>query len=250
MPDLSNSSCGSGGKQCLEPGLELFGAGEEFELYGDGPKRLIPQSVGIELHQVFVGAQDGSHVECVGPLAERLQIGRSVVVVIGELAHGDYPAAAGEDRVSEGGRVADAAEERDGLVAQGFEGLGAAACREEFAGRVADFGPAGLWCVVKRRLADASTIVGRGHVGTGEDDHAGASELVDGFAEHSSGEEVSEAERGGGVEEHDIEVSGNTAVLEGVVEDEHLGVVIVDGRSSGGNPIGILQMGYVGEVVL
>ena len=61
-------------------------------------------------------------------------------------------------------------------------------------------------------------------------------------------EEPAQAERIEGVEHHEVEVAGQAAVLEAVVEDDQLGFQLVHGDPGERDAIGILEMRDVGEV--
>ena len=56
----------------------------------------------------------------------------------------------------------------------------------------------------------------------GEHDHVGAFEVEGGLAPGPAGEDAGDAEGLGGVDEHDVEIAREAAVLEAIIEDEHI----------------------------
>ena len=99
-----------------------------------------------------------------------------------------------------------------------------------------------------RRIAGARRLVDQ--VGPREDDHAGPPQRADRLAEQPAGEEPAQAERVEGVEQDEVEVARQPAMLEAVVEDEQLGLQLLDGDRAPGDPVRVLEVGDVGQVLL
>src|SRR5215207_9180057 len=60
---------------------------------------------------------------------------------------------------------------------------------------------------------------------------------------------MAEAPGVGGVKEYDVEVAGQPAVLEPVVENEHLALALLDSSGGEGDAIRPLEVRHVGEVL-
>ena len=69
----------------------------------------------------------------------------------------------------------------------------------------------------------------------------------DRFAERTSREDVLKTEWLQGIQQHDIEIAGDAAMLKGVVEHQHPAAKSVDGSPGGGEPIGILHVRHAGQ---
>ena len=90
-----------------------------------------------------------------------------------------------------------------------------------------------------RRLVD--------QVGPREHDHPGPPERPDRLAEQAPREDPAQAERVEGVEQDDVEVAGEPAVLEPVVEDQHLALQLLDRDPGQVDPVGPWRWGTSGR---
>ena len=79
-------------------------------------------------------------------------------------------------------------------------------------------------------------------VGPREDYQAGPAERSGRLAQEPAGEETAEAEGVGGVEQDDVQVAREPAVLEAVVEDEELRVKLLDRDPGDPDPVGVLEV--------
>ena len=59
-----------------------------------------------------------------------------------------------------------------------------------------------------------------------------------------------EAERLQGVQQHDVQIAVDAAVLEGVVQHDQLALELLDRQPGGRHAVGILQMRHVGQLLL
>jgi hypothetical protein len=101
-----------------------------------------------------------------------------------------------------------------------------------------------------RRAANAFPF-GRGHeVGPGENDKVRAPEGPNRFSQKSTGKQSPATEGIQGINQDDVEVAGKPPVLESVVEDQNLGVELLDRDSREHHAIRSGQVRTVGQIVL
>ena len=87
-------------------------------------------------------------------------------------------------------------------------------------------------------------------IGPRQDDHVGAAERTDRFAQQATRKKMPQTKRLEGIEQHHVDVACQPAMLKTVVEHDQLALELVGGDAGQGHAIGILQMGHVGQVFL
>jgi hypothetical protein len=110
-----------------------------------------------------------------------------------------------------------------------------------------EFAPASVW----RKVGNSATN-GFAHrsgycIGAAEAYDLRSTQSGERFAKRTSREDVIEAEGFESVEEYDIEIASQTAMLEAVVENKKVGFELVDCVSSTGDAIAVLDVRYVGQ---
>src|SRR3954468_20827665 len=109
-----------------------------------------------------------------------------------------------------------------------------------------ELAPGGLWREFGDSLSDRRALGGRDCIGATQTDSMCAGEAGEWLAQRAAGEDVVEAERLQRVEQNDVEVTREAAVLEAIVEDNHVRIVITDSVISGRDPIAILDVRHAG----
>ena len=71
----------------------------------------------------------------------------------------------------------------------------------------------------------------------------------DRLAQRAPGKNVIKAKRLHGVEQHDVQIASDPAVLKGVVQEDELAIQLFHGRTSCSHPIGILPLRHVGQLL-
>ena len=69
------------------------------------------------------------------------------------------------------------------------------------------------------------------------------------LAQQAARQQVAVAPRGRRVDQHEVEVAAQPAVLKAVVEDEHFAFQLLDGGAGQGDAVGPLQVRHVGQVL-
>eukprot|EP00913_Durusdinium_trenchii_P035228 g32958.t1 len=93
-------------------------------------------------------------------------------------------------------------------------------------------------------------LVGGALIGPGEHDQIGAAQAGKGFTKQPARQQPAVTERIERVDQDDVEIAGQSAVLETVVENEHLGIEFVGRVVRRADAIGVLQMRHAGAEVL
>ena len=70
---------------------------------------------------------------------------------------------------------------------------------------------------------------------------------IDRLPQRAAGQDVVEAKRLAGVEQHDVEIPGEPPMLEAVVQQQQLRRQFLDGDRRRRDPVGILQVRHVGQ---
>jgi hypothetical protein len=199
-------------------GLEGEGEGEAVDGRGVGGVK-----EGGDFDPVFFGREEEVGTVLFGGGEDVFEVGAGVGVVVGEPVGGGEVAGECAELLFEGVGVADAGEGGEFLVGEvGEVGEGVGFVRRSAEGRVGGGGvvDGSLLVVAVDRGGDFFELVGCGEVGAGEEDGVGSFEAREGLAEEASGEYAAVTEGVGGVDEDEVEVAGEPAVLEAVVEDE------------------------------
>ena len=89
--------------------------------------------------------------------------------------------------------------------------------------------------------------LGRHQVGPGEADDAGPAQAGRRLSQRAAGKDVAVAQWFEGVEQADIQIAGDAAVLEGVVQHEGLAAEPCDRLPGPGDAVAVLHVGHVGE---
>src|SRR4051794_40824610 len=110
-----------------------------------------------------------------------------------------------------------------------------------------ELAPGGLWREFGDSLSDRRALGGRDCVGATQTDSMCAGEAGEWLAQRAAGEDVIEAERLERVEENDVEVTREAAVLEAIVENNRTRIAVMDSFFSGGDPIAILDVRHAGQ---
>src|SRR4051794_32891544 len=105
-----------------------------------------------------------------------------------------------------------------------------------------ELAPSGLRREFGDSVLDRGALPGRDCVGSAQANSVCAGEAGEWLAECAAGKDVIEAERLERVEENDIEVASEAAVLEAIIEDDHLRIVFTDGIVGRGDPIAVLDV--------
>ncbi len=84
-------------------------------------------------------------------------------------------------------------------------------------------------------------------VGPGEDNHLGSRKTGQRLAERAAGKDVIEAKWLQGVDQHDVQIAREPAVLKSVVQQNRLGPVPLDRLPGGRHAVPILQMRHLGQ---
>ena len=93
--------------------------------------------------------------------------------------------------------------------------------------------------------------LGRIHgIGAGQPDHLGAGESCERLAQQPARQHMSIAKRFERIDQHDIEIPVDPAVLEGIVEHNRLAPQLADGGPGRGHAIGVLEMRHLGQATL
>ena len=98
----------------------------------------------------------------------------------------------------------------------------------------------------RKLVAQPGQIIRGNRVGAGDQDNTSPTEGRDRFPEQTPRKQVPKAERVGGVNEDDIEIAGESAVLETVIKHERFRPPFLDRVRGTGDAIYLLMMGYVG----
>jgi hypothetical protein len=109
----------------------------------------------------------------------------------------------------------------------------------------ARFQPQSVWREPLDAFTDRVPHFGAEQVGAGEYDHVSARQVRERLAEQAAGQQSFAAERVEAVEQHDVEVAMEAAMLEGVVEQDELRAMLVDRLLGGGMAIAVLEMGNI-----
>src|SRR5438045_838086 len=149
-------------------------------------------------------------------------------MMIVEFTEFEHVGATALECVAKTGRIADAAKGRHPQPMQSIKWLLDAVGRHESAWGVSDFQPQGPGRVSLDFVANGPSSLGIEQVGTREGDDVRSRQTADGLAERAAGKDVTEAKRLQGVDQHDVEIAGNAAVLEGVVQNDQLALELVD----------------------
>jgi len=170
--------------------------------------------------------------------------------MIGKLLPCTQPATAAQQGTSKSLWVADAAKGRRRLLGQTIERLFSALEIDQYRGCLCGLHLNCLRRVVSRAPHYRPALVERDHVRAIQHHHVGPAQGVERLAQQAAGKHMAVAERLQGVEHHQIQVPGEPAVLETVVEQNQFRLQLVDGQLRGSHPIGILQVRHIGQAAL
>ena len=168
-------------------------------------------------------------------------------MMVGELAEPGKLAAALFERVAKAGRIADAAKRRHGLIPYPVERRLFAIGRHERPRRVNRLGTNGLGGMMADRLPNRLALVGFEQVGPAEDHGVCPAKPFDWLAQRAARKHAAETERLQGVEQDDVAIAGEPAMLKAVVEHDRLAAKPGDGFAGGCDAIGIFKMRHVGQ---
>ncbi len=102
------------------------------------------------------------------------------------------------------------------------------------------------WRMVGHRAARR----GIEQIGAGEDHHVGPPQPFDRFPQPSPRKHVAEPERLQGIQEHDVQIAAEAAMLKTVVQHDQVRSEGGNGLPCGGHAVGVLQVRHVGERLL
>ena len=170
---------------------------------------------GLQVENILLGADQRSGAQIAGAGFNGECVGLRVAMMVAEEFVADNLETPAAEIGQEGRRIADAAKGEEILLPQGCQ-IGGRIARGKMHGVQMRIGIED-WRV--RILANGSFDCGRA-LGAGDDQNAGASQSRAGLTQAASGQEVASTERIGGVDEDDVNVAGEAAVLETVIEDE------------------------------
>ena len=180
---------------------------------------------------------------------QRGQVAGSVGMVVGELAKPGHPIAATGQGMAKAGRVADAAKRGHRPVMERFAAAPSPPVEESNArGRAASF-PARPPAGQVGQFAGGVPARRRGSRQSARDKAIRSARRSPStrLAERAAGKDMAEAERLQGVQQDDVQVAGDAAVLEGVVQDDRPALELADRLPGRRHAIGILQVGDAGQ---
>ncbi len=222
----------------------MVGPRAEFDALVDAPEWDAAQVVELQFDEVFAGGADRVQAFAASPVAEIADIVAGVTVMVGELANDRC----GDSQILQGSAerlgVADGGDGADTWAEGGRRGLPAPV--DELVGDERDFGDGEVGCEAGDFGAQTGKLVGRDEVGPGDEREVGATQTGAWFAEQAPGEQMPVAPGVERVDQDEIEVPGEAAVLEAIVEDQQLRGEFFAGNAGGGDAVGVLQMGDIG----
>lgn len=233
--------------QVAQFGEEALPAEGEGVLDGDDPERRIGGPCGVmeqrlELDPVFVGGDHGGGAGSLGGMADALQVGLGVAVVVGPGERFAGLEAKFGTGAQEAVRVAHSADREDGLAL----GLDRSFVGVDHAGGL-DLGAHDLAGEVLPDLAfDGMDVLAGGLVAACDDDGRGTGQAAERLAQEPAGEQGVSTEGVEGVDEDQVGMSVEAAMLEAVVEDQCAGFLI-EGHPGGQYAVWVDDDGYAGQ---
>ena len=170
--------------------------------------------------------------------------------MIGELAKIGDLAAARLERAAKRRRIADPAERRHRFSAERLQGRALAGGRNQPARGVYALQLRHAGGVAAHRPPDFGAPRKIDHVRTRQNHEVGPPQPFDRLSQQPAGKHVLEPERLQGVEQDDIEVPGDAAVLKAVVEHNQLAAEPLDGLARAGQAVGVFHVRRLGQKAL
>ena len=99
-------------------------------------------------------------------------------------------------------------------------------------------------------LTDRRPLVNIDQVGPGQHDEVSPSQGFQRLPEQASGQDTTQPERLEGIDQDDVEVPSQATMLEAIIEYQDLGLQLLDRDPRGLDPVAILEVRDVGEVLL
>ena len=110
-------------------------------------------------------------------------------------------------------------------------------------------GPGGTRCISLNSAAEHLPLIGVKKVSPGEYDCLSAAESAKRLSEHSPRKDVIKAERFQGIQEYDVQIPSDAAVLKCVVQHNHLAIELLDRHLRGLDPVRVLDVRHVGQTL-
>ena len=98
-------------------------------------------------------------------------------------------------------------------------------------------------------LAQSLALLGRRLIAACQHNDTGSPQTAWRLAQQAARQQVAVAPRGRRIDQHDIEVARQPAMLKAVVEHQHFALQLLDGGPRQGDAVGPLQVRHVGQVL-
>ena len=148
------------------------------------------------------------------------------------------------------GRVADAAEGGHTTSRKFGKRLRMTSLVDQTTGGMGAFAPSRAWEPVVGRVANRLALLGRNGVGPAQANDMGTLQAGERLAQRAAGKHVVETERLERIEQHNVQIASQPAVLEAVVQHDDLASKLANCLLSSRYAIGILHVRHVGKRLL
>jgi hypothetical protein len=232
---------------CVKP----VRAVQELEPDPQGDERPASQLADSQLDDVLLRRHhDRPFGQSAGPAGQVVHVRPAVGVVVGVGPDVEHRRPEVRERSPERFGVADAAKRPDNPSTQFADRPRRLAVHEQFHRGVHARGHRRLGEPAGQPVPLPGHRPGPGLVAASQHDRPGPPQFADRFPQQSPREEVLVIERPGRVHNDNVQVPGQPAVLESIVEDEDLAFQLDGGGHGQGDPVAALQVRDVGQVFL
>ena len=165
--------------------------------------------------------------------------------MICQRAQADRLVAQSFERFGKGRWIADTAKSRHAPAGERFQRCSTAIETAQPKRPMRRFDPEGMGREAANFLGDRLPLGIADQVGPGEDNHLGSRKTGQRLAERAAGKDVIEAKRFQGVDQDNIQIATEPAVLKSVVQQNRLGLVPLDRLPGRRHTVAILQMWHL-----